>query len=133
MSVTKQQIFRPIAVLLGGAAVFTLIMFTKSSDDKREEEKLVPYVSVEKVELAPIQLVAHSQGEVRSRYQTRIVSEVSGKVQAVSPAFENGGLVKKGELLAQIDPFDYEVKVQQAKANLASARAAFIQIGRAHV
>ncbi|ABD82353.1 efflux RND transporter periplasmic adaptor subunit [Saccharophagus degradans] len=127
MSVTKQQIFRPIAVLLGGAAVFTLIMFTKSSDDKREEEKLVPYVSVEKVELAPIQLVAHSQGEVRSRYQTRIVSEVSGKVQAVSPAFENGGLVKKGELLAQIDPFDYEVKVQQAKANLASARAAFIQ------
>lgn len=127
MSVSKKQIFMPVVVLLGGAALFGGILATKSGDGKREEEKTVPYVSVQPIELAPIQLMAHSQGEVQSRYQTRVVSEVTGKVVAVSALFENGGLVKKGELLAQIDPFDYEVRVQQAKANLASARAAFIQ------
>lgn len=127
MSVSKKQIFLPMAVIAGGILLAVFIVMSRSGAEKRDEEKVVPYVSVEHVKLAPIQLVAHSQGEVTSRYETRLVSQVSGKILQVSPKFESGGLVQKGELLAQIDPFDYEVRVQQAKANLASARAAFIQ------
>lgn len=127
MSATKKQILFPLAAISGGVLLALMIIMTKAGANKRDEEKTVPFVSVETISLDPIQLVAHSQGEVGARYQTRLVSQVSGKVIEVSPSFENGALVKKGDLLVQIDPFDYKVRAQQAKANLASARAAFIQ------
>lgn len=127
MSATKKKIFFPIFVLLIGIGAFVLLQSTKAPAEKKDKKVHVPYVSVEAVTVEPLQLVARSQGEVMSRYETFLASEVSGVIVDITPEFVNGGIIKKGELLAQIDPFDYDVRVQQANANLASARAAFIQ------
>lgn len=104
-----------------------LLQATKAPAEKKDKEKPIPFVSVEPIEVGPLQLVAASQGEVTSRYETVLISQLTGVIVNVSPEFVDGGIVKKGELLAQIDPFDYKVRVQQANADLASARAAFIQ------
>lgn len=127
MSATKKKVFFPILVLMMGVGVFMMLQATKAPAEKKDEKIVVPYVSVEEITVKPLQLLAHSQGEVMSRYETFLASEVSGVIITITPEFVNGGIIKKGELLAQIDPFDYEVRVQQANANLASARAAFIQ------
>lgn len=127
MSVTKKQIFFPVFILIIGCGLFAGLLATKVPAQKKDEKKVSPFVSLQEVVLEPIQLNAYSQGEVRSRYETLIVSQVSGTVMSVSESFVNGGLIKKGDLLVQIDPFDYQVRLQQANANLASARAAFIQ------
>lgn len=127
MSATKKKIFFPILVLMMGVGAFVMLQATKAPAEKKDKKVLVPYVAVEAVTVEPLQLLAHSQGEVMSRYETFLASEVSGVIVTITPEFVNGGIIKKGELLAQIDPFDYDVRVQQANANLASARAAFIQ------
>ncbi|MFT5083189.1 MAG: RND family efflux transporter MFP subunit [Lentisphaeria bacterium] len=127
MNVKTKKILLPVLVLVAGILIFAGLKASKAPADKKGDDKTVPFVSVEPIELIEMQLVAHSQGEVRPRYQSTLVSQVSGTVVAIAENFVNGGLVKKDELLAQIDPFDYNVRLQQAKANLASARAAFIQ------
>lgn len=127
MSATKKKIFFPIFVLMMGVGAFVMLQATKAPAEKKDEKVVVPYVAVEEITVEPLQLLAQSQGEVMSRYETFLASEVSGVIMMITPEFVNGGIIKKGELLAQIDPFDYDVRVQQANANLASARAAFIQ------
>ncbi len=55
----------------------------------------------------------------------QVSSRVTGQVTKVY--VEDNQKVDQGQLLAEIDPRDYQVALEQAKANLASARAAAVQ------
>lgn len=122
---TKQILF-PVLAILTFIAIAAAMFAAKKPPEKKKPEKAIPYVSTEVVEMSPYVFEVRSQGLVEARYETDLVAQVSGEVAEVADVFVRGGIVKKGDLLAQIDPFNYEVKLQQAKANLASARAAFI-------
>ena len=62
-------------------------------------------------------------GTVRPKRELSIVPEVSGKVVERSPGFRTGGFIKKGDLLFQIDPADYELAIERRKAEIAQLRA----------
>jgi membrane fusion protein (multidrug efflux system) len=59
-------------------------------------------------------------------------TRIEGTVQWVNPNAENDHTVKAGDLLLQLDPRDYEVALERAKANLkvrqSQARGAQLQI-----
>jgi membrane fusion protein (multidrug efflux system) len=55
----------------------------------------------------------------------QISSRVSGQV--VKVYVDDNQTVQAGQLLAEIDPTDYQVALDQAQANLASAQAEFVQ------
>lgn len=59
-----------------------------------------------------------SQGTVRPRTETILSAEVSGPIVSISPKFNAGGVFAKGEELMRIDPTNYAVAVDQAKATL---------------
>lgn len=60
-------------------------------------------------------------GEVRPRYESAQAFRIGGKI--VSRAVEVGALVKKGQLLAQLDTSDTDLTAQAAQAQLRSAEA----------
>lgn len=62
-------------------------------------------------------------GTVRPKKELSIVPEVSGKVVERSSGFRTGGFIKKGGLLFQIDPADYELAIERRKAEIAQLRA----------
>jgi len=62
-----------------------------------------------------------SQGFIQARQETNISSQVSGQVTVISPQFDVGQKVKKGELLFSVDSADYKVLVANAKQILADA------------
>jgi len=126
MTVLDKRIVLPVLILCVAAALTALLMANKKAPEKKPEKNTAPFVAVERVELKPLTLRISSQGVVTPQYETQLLAQVSGEILEVSPAFVRGGLVKKGDLLAQIDPFNYQVKVQQATATLANARATFI-------
>ena len=64
-----------------------------------------------------------SQGAVNPRTQTTLVAEVSGQIVSVSGNFIAGGFFRKGEVLLQIDPSDYETALLAAQAALAARKA----------
>jgi membrane fusion protein, multidrug efflux system len=55
----------------------------------------------------------------------QISSRIQGHVIAVNVS--DNQMVKKGDMLAEIDPTDYQVAVDQAEADLAAARAQYVQ------
>lgn len=62
-------------------------------------------------------------GEIRSRYETDLSFQVGGKL--VNRAVDVGANVKKGAVLARIDPTDLQLGVVAARAAVAAARADF--------
>lgn len=59
--------------------------------------------------------------EVVARNESRLSAEVSGTLQRWGA--DVGATVKRGELLAQIDPRDYELAVQRAQAGLNASQS----------
>ena len=55
----------------------------------------------------------------------QISSRIQGHVVAVNVS--DNQMVKKGDVLAEIDPTDYQVTVDQAEADLAAAQAQYVQ------
>jgi RND family efflux transporter MFP subunit len=59
-------------------------------------------------------------GEVRPRVQIDVISEVAGRITAVSPSFAEGGSIPAGEPLITIEKRDYNVAVSEARARVAA-------------
>jgi RND family efflux transporter MFP subunit len=68
-----------------------------------------------------------TQGEVRSRTEINLVSQVAGRVVQTSPEFVEGGRIKPGLPLLQIEDTDYRLALSQAEARLADAELAVQQ------
>lgn len=112
-----------LAVVIVTMILFSGLMALKQAPDKKPQVKQ-GYL-VETVQLAPedVPLQVESQGVVRAKRRISLVAEVSGKIHHVADNFADGATFKAGETLIQIDPADYEVAVQRARANVASAEA----------
>lgn len=64
----------------------------------------------------------HSFGEVIAATSLNVRSNVAGAIVDVSPNLRPGGRVEQGELLVQIDKFDYELALSNAQNDLADAK-----------
>src|SRR5262245_44001717 len=62
-------------------------------------------------------------GDVRARYETALSFRVAGKI--VERRAEVGSRVARGEVLARLDPSDYQLNIEAAKSQLAAARSEF--------
>lgn len=120
----NRQLMFPFYVLFFFLLVALGFTSLKKPPEKKAEDNKVPLVSVQTVALSPAQLTVKSQGIFQPKFNTSLVAQVSGEIVSLSENFVRGGVVKKGQLLAQIDPFNYEVQLEEAKATLASAEAA---------
>jgi RND family efflux transporter MFP subunit len=111
-------------IVLSVAAVVALVTISNSKrPEKKDEIAKAILVEVIPVQLESLNLLVNSQGTVLPRTETVVIAEVAGKVVNVSPNFVSGGFFRKGEVLLQIDPSDYEAAVMRADANLASRQA----------
>lgn len=79
-------------------------------------------VQVLTMEREPVQFSVVSQGVATPRTRTTIVSEVTGHIVEVSPNLESGGFFTRDEVLARIDPRNYETALKRARADLAKSR-----------
>ncbi len=123
---THWPVTLPLAILLSAALIFAAMQALKEKPKHKDDTNKVPLVSAQHLELGSRDLKVRSQGIFKSQYETTLVAQVSGELIGLAPEFERGGIVKKGSLLAQIDPFNYEVQLEDARAQLASARAALV-------
>jgi multidrug efflux system membrane fusion protein len=73
-------------------------------------------VGTAKAEIGSVPLMLEALGTVTPLATVTVRPQVSGVIQTV--AFSEGQMVKKGELLAQIDPRPFQLALQQAQAAL---------------
>lgn len=113
----------PITIIGAAAVISTLMNLLKPPPLKAESPDIALVVKTQILNRAQAALSVESQGTVMPRTQTSLISEVSGTVLQVSPQFVVGGTFEAGDLLLQIDPTDYRVALQRAKAKLISMNA----------
>jgi len=121
------RIILPVG-LIAGSVLIVLALVNAANNrtpDKVAEITRALLVDTIPAKMDSLNLSVVSQGSVRPRTETVLVAEVPGKIVKVAPDFVAGGFFKKGEMLLQIDPSDYEAALKRAQANLASKRAQY--------
>lgn len=101
-----------IAALLIGIVALTAFKF---------ESKKAPQYFTEKVQRGDIQDVVQATGTINAVTTVQVGSQVSGTIQTLYADFNSH--VKKGEVIARIDPSLFQGALLQAKADLADAQA----------
>ncbi len=89
---------------------------------KRHHLRTTPVTSV-KVLAKPMQVMEHSIGEIESLSSPLVAAEVSGLVKHIF--VDAGQSVKKGDLLAEIDPEDQRLLRQQSLADTKRLQALY--------
>lgn len=79
-------------------------------------------VRVATVESRPMERVIPATGTLAAQEASTLSAKVAGRLQRIP--VDLGSVVGEGDLLAQIEPRDFELRQQQAKAALAQARVA---------
>ena len=104
------------AAATGGALALSQM---KPPPEKKEVANVDPLVEVMPLITETVAFTVQSQGTVRPRTETVLSAEVAGSIVSISPKFIAGGMFQENEVLMRIDPTNYLVAVDQAKALLA--------------
>jgi len=121
---TKKQIIIPIVMLATGIAAMVGFSSMKEPPEEKAKVDNTPIVAVSDISVTPMTLEVSSHGMVTPKYETELIAQVNGEIVELSDTFLRGGFVKKNQLLARIDPNDYQAALIDAQASMATARAA---------
>ncbi len=116
------QIIKILTIFIIAGIISTLLILTKPSP-KRKQIKLLPStVTVKIVQPTSENIWIKTMGVVQPVQELSIISEVGGRVEWINKKLIPGGFINKGEVIAKIEKTDYEIAIEQSKANLATAR-----------
>ena len=127
-----KQALLPMVILLGGLALAAGIIATGPRLEHLPPSPNAPLVRTAAAVPRTVQMSSFTHGSVSPRTESELIPEVSGRLISVSDAMVSGGFFNEGDVLLEIDPLDYEVALEQAKAALASARSELVNARKAH-
>lgn len=111
----------PPVVLVAGLAAAALLASSRSAPPRVEQPVFGPLVEVVEVVARAVAVEVTGHGQVGAQTTITLVPEVAGRVLGVSPSLVAGGFFDAGEPLVVIDPRDYELAVERARAAVARA------------
>jgi len=114
-----------IVVLLAGFTLVGWQLLSSAPSSKRERPPApVPLVDIVNSQPASYPLILDASGPVVSAFELEIRPQVDGRILTLHPDFEPGGRITAGAPILRIEPDDYELAIQAAKAEIAKAQAA---------
>src|SRR3989440_12887888 len=105
-----------IVAALVGAGVWAYL-YTQSGGS-------APKYRLARVERGPLTAAVSASGTLNAVITVQVGSQVSGQIKELFVDFNS--LVKKGQVIARIDPQIFETQVNQARADLEVAKAAVL-------
>ncbi|MDE0836500.1 MAG: efflux RND transporter periplasmic adaptor subunit [Akkermansiaceae bacterium] len=128
VQVTAVISFVVILGIIGITALgIILLVINKRVAKEEDKERIVPAVEVVDVVKSDYRVEIGTQGVVESVRETMLAAEVGGRVMEIAGALKQGGTVKKGARLVQIDPADYRSALAAAEVRRAEAELALEQ------
>ncbi len=126
-----KRLVLPFVIVLAGFGLAALLLVTGPTLNSQPAMVLTPLVRVQTVTLQDITLSSLTHGTVAPRTESELVVEVAGRVISVNPNLVSGGFFDAGEELLQIEPLDYELALEQARAGIAQAESDLANAQRA--
>ena len=114
-----------------GFAGYTMMIKSTPKAKKRPPIKIVPLVTVQKIYPQTQRVVIKAMGTVVPAKELNLKSRVAGEIVATHPEFTEGGIIRKGEQILQIDELDYKLLAAQKESAVADASFALkLELGR---
>lgn len=110
-----------VGILVVALLVLAVLMVTRPRAERQKPAVPVTMVTVHPVTADRPPVVVTGWGTVQPKRSVNLVTQVSGRVVAVSPDLQAGAFVSDGEVLVEIEDIDYRLAVQQASAQVAQA------------
>lgn len=100
------------------ALVAAALVLTACGKEPQKSEDIRPVRAIV-ISASNVDIQSEFSGEVRSRIESRLGFRVPGKI--IARQVEPGSVVKRGQVLMQLDPQDLRLSQAQARAGLSSA------------
>ncbi|MEM7225480.1 MAG: efflux RND transporter periplasmic adaptor subunit [Pseudomonadota bacterium] len=121
------KVLLPLLVLVGAGFMAKSLIATKP--------QVAPTPALERVWTVAAQPATPGQvapelkvfGQVVAGRDVELRPLVAGRVTEVGPNFIDGGLVRAGDLLVEIDPLDYQAAIKEIEAQIAEERAKIVE------
>ncbi len=131
----KKGIIQWLLFLVAIVLFAFIVMYTSSRIEAnasrpmptRQQEVKHPTVSVVAVSPATYSATITGYGELVPHYALTLNAQVNGQVTDISPLFEVGKRVKKGDWLVKLEQSDYISAVKQAEKEVSTAKLTLLQ------
>jgi RND family efflux transporter MFP subunit len=118
------KIIAPVLVLGVSIGLVQALNAAKPAPEKKEESQRIVSLYVDEVKSDMVTLSVQTQGEVRPKTEIDLITQVSGRIVAISGSFAEGAEFGPGTTLIKIDDTDYKLAVIRAEASVAGAQVA---------
>jgi multidrug resistance efflux pump len=115
--------FRVFAVLGVAFAIAITLVILRPKAERQVPVQKGRLVEVFAAKAEDVQMVVESFGTVAPRESLKLVAQVRGQIVDISPVFKEGGFVKNGSRLIQIDPRTYSLEVERRRVQVKQAEA----------
>jgi membrane fusion protein, multidrug efflux system len=117
------QALLPLAVLAAAVAGYNYLKATKVELEKQAPRETSYAVRTVTAAFGPVTPMLVLYGVTTAGRQVEMRSLVSGRVVETGDGLRDGGIVSKGDILLKIDPFDFKIRLDEARAQAAEAKA----------
>jgi RND family efflux transporter MFP subunit len=123
LELLRATLRRPLLIIILAGVIIGIMMVTRPTVDAVDPPERTWPVEVVTVRHGDYQPSLNLFGEVIAGRQSELRALVAGIVIDTGTNFREGAFVQKGELLLQIDPFEYRNDVEEQTALLTEATA----------
>ncbi len=116
------------AILIGSVGTAGFLISLRPEPARREPPSRIPFAITEPAVAGAGAIPVYGSGTVRPRAQIEVAAEISGRVVWVSPAFQSGGRVGRGQLLFRLDDADHRHRVERARAVIAVQQVELLRV-----
>jgi RND family efflux transporter MFP subunit len=116
------QIVLPILVIVCGVLVLLWLLQTSPKAKPRKKDARAVLVEVETLKALHQKISVQGMGTVQPALEVELKARVNGEIIKMHEKVLPGGHVKKGDVLFQIDPTDYENTARQLLSEVEKAK-----------
>lgn len=121
----------PLLVLILAGLGAYLMMISSPKAERKAKPRVARLVQVEPLKSADHRVMIEAWGEVLPAKTVLIKPQVSGEIIAVHPGLRPGNILEAGEIIAEIDPIDYQLRVKQQQSQVAQIKSEIeIELGQ---
>ncbi|MDA0338338.1 MAG: efflux RND transporter periplasmic adaptor subunit [Proteobacteria bacterium] len=119
----RRRVLIPLGIVAAAFFVLVLLRLAAPNVVPVAPQERIWSVSATTVAFQDIRPQQSLFGQVIAGRETELRSLVAGTLIETGANFRDGGIVKEGEFLVQIDPFEYQAAVDDAKARVRESKA----------
>lgn len=121
------KILLPLLVLAVCVLAARAVIANRPEPSTRPQFKTATTVNATRLQPESYTVTLKTRGEISAAREGSLVAEVAGSITKVSSDFVVGGTFRKGDVLLQVDPRDYQIALLLAEANFAQVNASLAE------